>query len=77
MSNFYREDAKNPSFWSGVCLSNMANLAKEGTTIRRVTESLFRYFDNGNLWSVNHGIAFSVLKDMLFLMDASGKLSFF
>ncbi|KAL2320766.1 hypothetical protein Fmac_029735 [Flemingia macrophylla] len=70
------EDDLNPSFWSGVCLHNMANLAKEGTTIRRVMESLFRYFDNGNLWSINHGLAFSVLKDMLFLMDDSGTLTF-
>lgn len=54
----------------------MANLAKEGTTIRRVMESVFRYFDNGNLWSINHGLAFSVLKDILFLMDDSGMLFF-
>lgn len=54
----------------------MANLATEGTTIRRVMESLFRYFDNGNLWSINHGLAFSVLKDILFLMDDSGILFF-
>ncbi|KHN07377.1 hypothetical protein glysoja_012675 [Glycine soja] len=71
--NVAMEDDMNPSFWSGVCLHNMANLAKEGTTIRRVMESLFRYFDNGNLWSINHGLAFSVLKDMLFLMDDSEK----
>ncbi|XP_027351088.1 uncharacterized protein LOC113862158 [Abrus precatorius] len=67
------EDDQKPSFWSGVCLHNMANLAKEGSTIRRVMESLFRYFDNGNLWSINHGLAFAVLKDMLFLMDDSEK----
>ncbi|CAL0310588.1 unnamed protein product [Lupinus luteus] len=67
------EDAKNPAFWSGVCLNNMANLAKEGTTIRRIMESLFRYFDDRSLWSINHGLAFSVLRDMLFLMDDSGK----
>jgi len=54
----------------------MANLAKEGTTIRRVMESLFRYFDNGNLWSIKHGLACSVLKDILFLMDDSGILFF-
>ncbi|KAJ1408983.1 hypothetical protein SESBI_23156 [Sesbania bispinosa] len=71
--NLPMEDDKNPSFWSGLCLHNMANLAKEGTTIRRIMESLFRYFDNGNLWSINHGLAFSVLKDMLFLMDDSEK----
>ena len=50
----------------------MAKLAKEATTIRRVIESLFRYFDNGNLWSPEHGLAFPVLKDMQFLMDTSG-----
>ncbi|CAK8543246.1 unnamed protein product [Lathyrus sativus] len=71
--NFAMEDDGKPSFWSGVCLHSMANLAKEGTTIRRVMESLFRYFDNGNLWSINHGLAFSVLKDILFLMDDSEK----
>ena len=54
----------------------MANLAKEGSTIRRVMESLFRYFDTGNLWSIKDGLAFSVLKDMLFLMDDSGILFF-
>jgi hypothetical protein len=54
----------------------MANLAKEGTTIRRVMESMFRYFDNGNLWSINHGLAISVLKDILFLMDDSGIVFF-
>lgn len=40
--------------------------------MRRVIESLFRYFDNGNLWSPEHGLAFPVLKDMQFLMDNSG-----
>lgn len=50
----------------------MAKLAKEATTIRRVLESLFRYFDNGNLWSLKHGLAISVLEDIQFLMDSSG-----
>ncbi|XP_068472708.1 protein SEMI-ROLLED LEAF 2 isoform X2 [Phaseolus vulgaris] len=67
------EDDKNPSFWSGVCLHNMANLTREGTTIRRVMESIFRYFDSGNLWSIDDGLAISVLKDILFLMDDSEK----
>lgn len=68
----YREDAKNPCFWSRVCLQNMAKLAKEATTIRRVLESVFRYFDNGNLWSPEHGLAFPVLKEIQLLMDTSG-----
>ncbi|XP_015898982.3 protein SEMI-ROLLED LEAF 2 isoform X1 [Ziziphus jujuba] len=67
------EDAKSPCFWSRVCLRNMANLAKEATTIRRVLESLFRYFDSEKLWSLEHGLAFPVLKDMQFLMDSFGQ----
>lgn len=69
-----REDSKNPCFWSRVCLHNMANLGKEATTMRRVLESLFRYFDNENLWPIENGIAFPVLKDMQTLMDDSGKI---
>lgn len=49
----------------------MAKLAKEATTTRRVLESLFRYFDNGNLWSADHGLAFPVLKDIQVLMESS------
>lgn len=71
--NVTSDDATNPCFWSRVCLHNMAKLAKEATTIRRVLESLFRYFDNGNLWSPKNGLAFPVLKDIQFLMDSSGQ----
>lgn len=52
----------------------MAKLGKEATTIRRVLESLFRYFDNGNLWPLENEIAFPVLKDMQMLMDSSGQI---
>ncbi|GLT37374.1 hypothetical protein SLA2020_116930 [Shorea laevis] len=71
------EDAKNPGFWSRVCLHNMAKLAKEATTMRRVLESLFRYFDSGQLWSLQNGLAFPVLKDVQFLMDSSGQNTHF
>ncbi|KAI8562205.1 hypothetical protein RHMOL_Rhmol03G0016500 [Rhododendron molle] len=74
---FIEEDANNPSFWSRVCLHNMAKLAKEATTTRRVLESLFRCFDNGKLWPAHHGLAFPVLKDMQFLMDDSGENAHF
>ncbi|XP_057770344.1 protein SEMI-ROLLED LEAF 2 [Salvia miltiorrhiza] len=70
--NVATEVAKSPQFWSRVCLQNMANLGKEATTMRRVLESLFRYFDSGNLWPVEGGIAFPVLRDMQLLMDDSG-----
>ncbi|KAL6981192.1 hypothetical protein U1Q18_022823 [Sarracenia purpurea var. burkii] len=71
------EDASTPQFWSRVCLHNMAKLAKEATTIRRVLESLFRYFDNGNLWSPEYGLALSVLLDMQLLMESSGQNTHF
>uniref|UniRef100_A0A2N9F017 Uncharacterized protein n=1 Tax=Fagus sylvatica TaxID=28930 RepID=A0A2N9F017_FAGSY len=67
------EDAKNPRFWSRVCLHNMVKLAKEATTVRRVLESLFRYFDNGNLWSPVHGVALYVLLDMQLMIEKFGQ----
>ncbi|XP_061353917.1 protein SEMI-ROLLED LEAF 2-like [Gastrolobium bilobum] len=67
------EDAMNPGFWSRVCIQNMAKLAKEGTTVRRVLESLFRYFDNANLWSPEHGLALSVLLGMQSIIENSGQ----
>ena len=62
----------NPGFWSRVCLHNMAKLAKEATTVRRVLESLFRYFDNANLWSPEHGLALPVLMDMQLIIENFG-----
>lgn len=50
----------------------MAKLAKEATTMRRILESLFRCFDNENLWLASRGVAFPVLKDMQTIIDDSG-----
>lgn len=50
----------------------MAKLAKEGTTVRRVLESLFRYFDNANLWSPENGLALPVLFDMQSIIEHAG-----
>ncbi|XP_055817871.1 protein SEMI-ROLLED LEAF 2-like [Solanum dulcamara] len=71
--NVTAEDSRNPMFWSKVCLHNMAKLAKEATTVRRVLESLFRYFDNADLWSPEHGVALGVLLDMQSIMENSGQ----
>ncbi|KAK9053622.1 hypothetical protein SSX86_024696 [Deinandra increscens subsp. villosa] len=67
-----RDDAKSPCFWSRVCLHNMARLAKEATTMRRVLESLFRCFDDENLWPSSCAVACPVLKDMQTIIDESG-----
>ncbi|KAL2329335.1 hypothetical protein Fmac_022762 [Flemingia macrophylla] len=72
-ANVPMDDAKNPGFWSRVCIQNMAKLAKEGSTVRRVLESLFRYFDNANLWSPEHGLALPVLLNMQSIIENSGQ----
>lgn len=50
----------------------MGYLAKEATTVRRVLESLFRFFDNEELWSIQHGVALSVLQDMQLIIEKCG-----
>lgn len=50
----------------------MAKLAKEATTVRRVLESLFRFFDNEELWSIQDGVALSVLQDMQLIIEKCG-----
>ncbi|CAH2058461.1 unnamed protein product [Thlaspi arvense] len=71
------EDSLDPSFWSKVCLHNMAKLGEEATTMRRILESLFRYFDVGYLWSTENSIALPVLRDLQFLMEISGQRTHF
>ncbi|XP_020531887.1 uncharacterized protein LOC18448561 isoform X2 [Amborella trichopoda] len=72
-----KDDVGNPKYWSRICLHNMAKLSKEATTIRRVLEPLFRYFDKGNHWSPQNGLAFMVLLDMLLLMEKLGQNTHF
>ncbi|KAG2280074.1 hypothetical protein Bca52824_051294 [Brassica carinata] len=71
------EDSKNPKFWSRVCLHNLAKLAKEATTVRRVLESLFRYFDFNEVWSADNGLALYVLQDVQLLIERSGQNTHF
>ncbi|KAG6406274.1 hypothetical protein SASPL_133874 [Salvia splendens] len=61
-----------PKFWSRVCLLNMAKLAREATTVRRVLEALFCHFDRNNLWCPDHGLVLPVLLDMQSIMENSG-----
>ena len=75
MLSLIREEAGLPSFWSRVCVHNMANLAKEATTLRRVLDSLFRYFDSYNQWSPSHGLALPIMLDILSLMEKDGIVS--
>ncbi|KAK9665077.1 hypothetical protein RND81_14G088700 [Saponaria officinalis] len=67
--------SKSPSYWSKVCLHNMAGLAKEATTIRRVLEPFFHNFDSEDYWSPDSGLACSVLMYMQLLLEESGENS--
>ncbi|CAL5060333.1 unnamed protein product [Urochloa decumbens] len=67
------EDAKDPCFWSRICVHNMATMSREATTFRRVMDSLFRHFDNTNSWSSKNGLALCVLLDMQMFMENSGQ----
>ncbi|CAN7053691.1 unnamed protein product [Brassica oleracea var. botrytis] len=55
------ENSKSASYWSMVCLCNIAKLAKETTTVRRVLEPLLNAFDSGDYWSPQKSVAPSVL----------------
>ncbi|XP_058181566.1 protein SEMI-ROLLED LEAF 2 isoform X2 [Rhododendron vialii] len=64
--------SKSPSYWSRICLYNMARLAKEATTVRRVLEPFFHSFDAENYWCSEKGLARSVLTYMQLLLEESG-----
>lgn len=69
------DTSKNPSYWSRVCLYNMARLAKEATTIRRLLEPLFVNFDVNNHWSSGKGVAYPVLIFLQSLLEETGENS--
>lgn len=58
------DTSRDPAYWSRVCLHNMAELAKEATTMRRVLEPLFRNFDDGSLWADVNETAYTILSEM-------------
>ncbi|KAJ4816101.1 ARM repeat superfamily protein [Rhynchospora pubera] len=62
--NLTIEEVNSASFWSRVCVHNMAKLSKEATTFRRVFESILRYFDRCNFWPSHKGLALPVLLEM-------------
>ncbi|CAM0909721.1 unnamed protein product [Alopecurus aequalis] len=71
--NLSMEYAKDPKFWSRICVHNMAKFSREATTFRRILESLFRCFGNSSSWSPDNGLALCVLIDMQLLVENSGQ----
>ncbi|XP_027356358.1 uncharacterized protein LOC113865798 isoform X2 [Abrus precatorius] len=66
------DTAKDPTYWSKVCLHNMVKLAREATTLRRVLEPFFHYFDTENQWCPEKGVAGRVLMYLQSLLAESG-----
>ncbi|GJS76902.1 protein semi-rolled leaf 2 isoform X1 [Tanacetum coccineum] len=60
---------KNPSYWARACLHNMALSVKGVTAVRRVMEPIFNKFDTDKLWVSEKGLAFSVLKYLLMILE--------
>uniref|UniRef100_A0A2P2LNT1 Protein EFR3 homolog cmp44E n=1 Tax=Rhizophora mucronata TaxID=61149 RepID=A0A2P2LNT1_RHIMU len=63
----------SPSYWSRVLLHNMARLAKEASTVRRVLEPLFHNFDINNQWLPEKGVAYPVLTYLQLLLEETGE----
>ncbi|KAK7341583.1 hypothetical protein VNO80_24518 [Phaseolus coccineus] len=70
--DFVLDTEKDPTYWSKVCLYNMVKVAREATTLRRVLEPLFHYFDSENQWSSEKGVVAHVLKYLQSLLAESG-----
>ncbi|KAK7269431.1 hypothetical protein RIF29_22157 [Crotalaria pallida] len=67
-----REEIENPEIWAQICIQRMVELAKEITTMRRVLDPMFVYFDSKQHWAPQKGLAMMVLSCMSYLMENSG-----
>ncbi|XP_021821280.1 uncharacterized protein LOC110762878 isoform X1 [Prunus avium] len=67
-----REEIETPKVWAQISIQRMIELAKESTTMRRVLDPMFVYFDSGHHWVPCQGLAMLVLSDMSYFMEASG-----
>ncbi|KAJ3683044.1 hypothetical protein LUZ60_013271 [Juncus effusus] len=65
-------DREQPEVWAHICVQKLAELAKESSTMRRVLEPMFVYFDINKQWNPRHGLALLVLSDMSHLRKSSG-----
>ncbi|KAK6911653.1 hypothetical protein RJ641_023746 [Dillenia turbinata] len=73
-SRLTREEIETPKVWAQICVQRMIELAKESTTMRRVLDPMFVYFDTGHHWSSRQGLALVVLSDMTyFVADLAGQ----
>nr|XP_011466140.1 PREDICTED: uncharacterized protein LOC101313033 isoform X1 [Fragaria vesca subsp. vesca] len=67
-----REETETPNTWAQICIQRMIELAKESTTMRRVLDPMFVYFDSRHHWVPRQGLAMMVLSDMSYFLETSG-----
>lgn len=67
-----REEIETPKVWAQICIQRMVELAKESSTMRRVLDPMFVYFDSGRHWVPRQGLSVMVLSDMSYFMESSG-----
>ncbi|XP_041018680.1 protein SEMI-ROLLED LEAF 2-like [Juglans microcarpa x Juglans regia] len=67
-----REEIETPRVWAQICIQRMVELAKESTTMRRILDPIFTYFDSGRHWVPRQGLAVIVLSDMSYFVDSTG-----
>ncbi|XP_010546763.1 PREDICTED: uncharacterized protein LOC104818746 [Tarenaya hassleriana] len=66
-----KDETETPKVWAQICLQRMVDLAKERTTLRRVLDPMFCYFDSKRQWTPPNGLAMTVLSDATYLMENS------
>ncbi|CAM6091632.1 unnamed protein product [Calypogeia fissa] len=71
-ANLNRKEMQLPKVWSQICVQILARLSKEVTTVRRILDPMFHYFDGGKHWSPEQGLSVAVLRDLQYFMDKSG-----
>lgn len=65
-----REEAESPKVWAQICIQRMVELAKESTTMRRILDPLFIYFDTNRQWVPPNGLGLIVLSDMACFVES-------
>ena len=67
-----REESKKPGVWAQICMQRIIELAKESSTMRRILEPVFIFFDSRKLWIPDNGLSTLVLSDISCLVNGSG-----
>ncbi|GER48585.1 ARM repeat superfamily protein [Striga asiatica] len=64
-----RDEMETPKIWAQICVQRMVDLAKESTTMRRVLDPMFVYFDMKRQWATPQGLAPLILAGVVRHLD--------